>query len=99
MLGEQSLSTRSTSTTLCSQPIISKQPALHLRAAYFTSVWFYKGVIRLALGARRLFCRRPKSLLRPVIRIYDVRPDLKNRIFRPENAGLEPLPLYLDVHG
>jgi len=99
MQTEVPLSTRSTSTTLCSQPIVSKAPPSHLRAAYFVSVWFYKGIIRLGLNARRLFTRHPKDQLRPEIKTYDVRPGLKNRIFRPQNSGSEALPLYLDVHG
>ena len=78
---------------------LSKPPPFHLRIAYFISVWSFKSFIRLALKASRLFQRRRGDLLRPEVRSYPVRPDLKNRIFRPEGSGNKRLPLYLDVHG
>jgi acetyl esterase/lipase len=38
-------------------------------------------------------------VLQPEVKIYDIRPGLENRIFRPQNSEDEKLPLYLDVHG
>jgi acetyl esterase/lipase len=46
-----------------------------------------------------LFSRRRRDLLQPEVKTYEIRPDLKNRIFRPQNSEVEELPLYLDVHG
>jgi acetyl esterase/lipase len=81
------------------QNIISEPPPYHLRIAYFISVWSFKAAIAFGLRARRLFSRRPPNLLRPEVKSYLTRPFLKNRIFRPDGSGDEPLPLYLDVHG
>jgi acetyl esterase/lipase len=96
---EGSLSARSTSTTLNSEPIISRPPLLHLRLAYFISLWSFKAFFQLSLSAGRLFSRRRKDLLLPEVKTYEIRPDLKNRIFRPQTSEDEELPLYLDVHG
>lgn len=96
---EYSLSARSTGTTLNSEPVITKKPPFHLRLAYFICLWSFKGFFKLSLGATRLFSRRRSDLLKPEVKAYKIRPDLKNRIFRPADSRLEQLPLYLDVHG
>jgi acetyl esterase/lipase len=101
MFAPGSISTRSTSTTLNTEPgkFISCAPPFHLRIAYFISLWSFKAFFSLSLGARRLYSRRRKGLLSPIVKSYQIRPGLKNRIFRPENLEDEKLPLYLDVHG
>jgi acetyl esterase/lipase len=96
---DDSLSARSTSTTLSAEPIVSRLPPLHLRLAYFISLWSFKAFFQLGLSAGRLLPRRRKDLLQPEVKAYEVRPDLKNRIFRPQDSEEEELPLYLDVHG
>src|SRR5947207_2506597 len=96
---EDSLSTRSTSTTLNSEPIVSRPPPFHLRSAYFISVWSFKVFFQLSLSASRLLSRRRRDLLQPEVKTYEIRPDLKNRIFCPQDSEDEGLPLYLDVHG
>jgi acetyl esterase/lipase len=101
MFLEASISTRSTSTTFNAEPkrIVSSAPPLHLRLAYFIGLVSFRSFFKISLGARRLFSRRRKDLLLPTVKSYPIRPDLKNRIFRPENCEDEKLPLYLDVHG
>jgi acetyl esterase/lipase len=78
---------------------VSEPPAYYLRIAYFISVWSFKAVIALGLGARRLLMPRPPSLIHPEPRIYPIRPTLKSLVYRPETAGDEPLPVYLNCHG
>jgi acetyl esterase/lipase len=78
---------------------ISEPPAYYLRIAYFISVWSFKAAIALGLGARRLLMPRPPSLLHPEPRIYPIRPSLKSLVYRPEESGDEPLPVYLNCHG
>jgi acetyl esterase/lipase len=78
---------------------ISEPPAYYLRIAYFISVWSFKAAIALGLGARRLLIPRPPSLLHPEPRIYPIRPSLKSLVYRPEESGDEPLPVYLNCHG
>lgn len=101
MYGKETTSVMSVSSTSDSecQKIISKKPPYHLRIAYFISVWSFKAAVALGLRVRRLFTRRPANLLRPEVKSYAIRPFLRNRIFRPEGPGNEPLPLYLDIHG
>lgn len=85
--------------TVDSPEVLSVPPSFHWRLAYFISVWSFKAAITFALGAYRLFQRRNYDLLVPTVRVYPVRPDLKNRIFRPDVPSNEKLPLYLDIHG
>ncbi|KAH0559488.1 hypothetical protein GP486_003996 [Trichoglossum hirsutum] len=99
MHADGSLSTSSTSTSLNADPILSIPPPLHLRVAYFISLWAFKVSFQLGLSASRLLQKRRRDLLQPEIKAYEVRPDLKNRIFRPQDSEDEELPLYLDVHG
>jgi len=77
---------------------ISEPPPYYLRIAYFISVWSFKAAITLGLGARRLM-PRPPNLLQPEVRVYPIRPTLKNLVYRPEGSGDEPLPVYLNLHG
>ncbi|RDL35948.1 Uncharacterized protein BP5553_06560 [Venustampulla echinocandica] len=79
--------------------IVLPPPPFHLRIAYFVSLWSFKAFFSFCLGVSRLFQRRRAGLLRPEVKAYQIRPDLKNRIFRPEGSENEKLPLYLDVHG
>ena len=53
----------------------------------------------MSLSTTRLFSRPRRNLLKPEIKTYEIRSDLKNRVFRPQNSDSEELPLYLDVHG
>ncbi|KFY47549.1 hypothetical protein V496_10587 [Pseudogymnoascus sp. VKM F-4515 (FW-2607)] len=99
MPAEAPLSIRSTSTTIYSEPIVSRPPPFYLRLAYFLSLWSFKAFFRLSLSSGRIFSRRRKGLLQPEVKTYHIRPDLKNRIFRPQNSKSQKLPLYLDVHG
>ncbi|KAE8445374.1 hypothetical protein EG329_013496 [Mollisiaceae sp. DMI_Dod_QoI] len=71
----------------------------HLSLASAISLWSFKAFFGLSLGANRLLLRRQKDLISPIVKSYHVRPDLKNRIFYPENPDGVKLPLYLDVHG
>jgi acetyl esterase/lipase len=81
------------------QRIVSEPPAFYLRVAYFVSVWSFKAFFTLSIRASRLFKRCRTDLLRPEVKSYSIRPDLENRIFRPQVAKDEMLPLYLDIHG
>jgi acetyl esterase/lipase len=78
---------------------ISEPPAYYLRVAYFISVWSFKAAIALGLGARRLFIPRPPNLLHPEVRVYSIRPTLRSLVYRPEESGDVPLPVYLSCHG
>ncbi|KAE9372438.1 alpha/beta-hydrolase [Stipitochalara longipes BDJ] len=79
--------------------VISNPPAYYLHIAYFISVWAFKAVITLGLGAQRLLLPRPPNLLHPEPRIYPVRPTLTSLVYRPEGSGDESLPVYLNCHG
>ncbi|KAI9772211.1 MAG: hypothetical protein M1840_000960 [Geoglossum simile] len=83
--------------TMGSNQIVSKPPPWHLRAAYHIGVWSFKAAFRVILSTRRL-TSGPGDLLRPEIKKYDFCPELRNRVFRPQNSDGK-LPLYLDVHG
>ncbi|KAI9764706.1 MAG: hypothetical protein M1840_008098 [Geoglossum simile] len=93
------LSARSTSTTLGTEPIVSRPPPLHLRLAFFIGLWSFKAFFQLGLSASRLLTRRQRDLLQPEVKAYEIRPNLRNRIFRPDGSEDEELPLYLDIHG
>jgi len=82
-----------------SDKIISEPPAYYLRIAYFISVWVFKAVFTFGLGAQRLLLRRPPNLLRPEPRIYPIRPTLTSLVYRPDDPGDEPLPVYVNCHG
>ncbi|KAI9861716.1 MAG: hypothetical protein M1813_005065 [Trichoglossum hirsutum] len=99
MHDDDSLSSRSTSTPLNAEPIVSRPPPFHLRLAYFVSLWSFKAFFQLGLSASRQLPRRQRDLLRPEVKVYEIQPDLKNRIFRPQDSEDKELPLYLDVHG
>lgn len=92
----------STTTSSDAPTIVANRPALHLRIAYFISLWSFKAFIAFGLRARRLFRWRryhPGQLV-PEIKVYPIRRDLKNRLFKPKNSIYEEkLPLYIDVHG
>jgi acetyl esterase/lipase len=79
--------------------ILSIAPSIHWRIAYFISVWSFKAAISFALGTYRLFIRKDPTLLQAEIKVYPVRPDLKNRVFRPRGLSNEKCPLFLDLHG
>jgi acetyl esterase/lipase len=81
------------------QQFISQPPPVHLHLAYSVSVWFFKTYFAVVLRAGRLFPKWRPGLLQPEVRAYPIRPDLKNRIFRPDGCRQARLPLYIDVHG
>jgi acetyl esterase/lipase len=93
------LSNGSISSTTAPGKIIAKRPPFYLEVTYFLSVWFYKGLIAVGLWAKDKFIAPPMPLLSHEIKIYDIRPNLQNRIFRPPSPSPGKLPLYLDVHG
>lgn len=81
------------------EAFISEPPAYYLRVAYFISVWSFKAVIALGLGARRLFMPRPPNLILPEPRVYPIRPTLKSLVYSPPGSVEGPLPVYLNCHG
>jgi acetyl esterase/lipase len=99
MVAEAPLLTTSTSSTLNSQRIVSRTPPFYHRIAYFISLWAFITIFRLNLSAKRLLGIQKNGMLKAEVKMYDVRPDLGNRIFRPPSSADVKLPLYLDVHG
>ncbi|PMD39251.1 alpha/beta-hydrolase [Hyaloscypha variabilis F] len=79
--------------------LISDPPAYYLRIAYFIGVWAFKAIFTLGLGAKRLLFPRPPNLLHPEPKTYPIRPTLKSLVYRPQDSGDEPLPVYLNCHG